>query len=98
LRAIVQDKFGSPGEVLEFKEAHKPVVKDDQVLDLDLDHRLKHRKSMTPWHRSTCGRAIEQSLSRPYCRLWAGLDFGIWKRGVRRRPQLAVFQGKATTV
>jgi hypothetical protein len=31
LKAIVQDKFGSPGEVLEFKEVPKPVVKNDQV-------------------------------------------------------------------
>ncbi|MEE9472810.1 MAG: NAD(P)-dependent alcohol dehydrogenase, partial [Acidimicrobiia bacterium] len=32
MRAIVQDKFGSPGDVLEFKEIDEPVVEDDEVL------------------------------------------------------------------
>jgi NADPH:quinone reductase-like Zn-dependent oxidoreductase len=32
MKAIVQDKFGSPEEVLELKEIDKPVVKDDEVL------------------------------------------------------------------
>jgi NADPH:quinone reductase-like Zn-dependent oxidoreductase len=32
MKAIVQDKFGSPDEVLEFKEIDKPVVEDDEVL------------------------------------------------------------------
>jgi NADPH:quinone reductase-like Zn-dependent oxidoreductase len=32
MKAIVQHKFGSPSDVLEFKEIDKPVVKDDEVL------------------------------------------------------------------
>jgi NADPH:quinone reductase-like Zn-dependent oxidoreductase len=32
MKAIVQDQFGSPGDVLEFKEIDKPAVKDDEVL------------------------------------------------------------------
>jgi len=32
MKAIVQHKFGSPGDVLELKEIDKPVVKEDEVL------------------------------------------------------------------
>ena len=32
MKAIVQDKYGAPNDVLEFKEIDKPVVKDDEVL------------------------------------------------------------------
>ncbi len=32
MKAIVQDKFGSPSDVLEFKEIDEPVVEDDEVL------------------------------------------------------------------
>ena len=32
MKAIVQDKFGSPSDVLAFKEIDKPVTKDDEVL------------------------------------------------------------------
>ncbi len=32
MKAIVQDKFGSPDDVLEIREIDKPVVKDDEVL------------------------------------------------------------------
>ena len=32
MKAIVQEKFGSPGDVLEFKEIDKPVIEDDEVL------------------------------------------------------------------
>ena len=32
MKAIVQDKFGSPDDVLELQEIDKPVVKDDEVL------------------------------------------------------------------
>jgi NADPH:quinone reductase-like Zn-dependent oxidoreductase len=32
MKAIVQDKFGSPSDVLEFKEIDQPVVEDDEVL------------------------------------------------------------------
>ena len=32
MKAIVQDRYGSPNDVLEFKEIDKPVVKDDEVL------------------------------------------------------------------
>jgi NADPH:quinone reductase-like Zn-dependent oxidoreductase len=32
MKAIVQDRFGSPGDVLAFKEIDKPVTKDDEVL------------------------------------------------------------------
>jgi NADPH:quinone reductase-like Zn-dependent oxidoreductase len=32
MRAIVQDKYGSPDDVLELREIDKPVVKDDEVL------------------------------------------------------------------
>jgi NADPH:quinone reductase-like Zn-dependent oxidoreductase len=32
MKAIVQDKYGSPDEVLELKDIPKPVVKDDEVL------------------------------------------------------------------
>ena len=32
LRAIVQDKYGSPYDVLELQDIVKPVVKDDEVL------------------------------------------------------------------
>ena len=32
MRAIVQHKYGSPGDVLELEEIPKPVIKDDQVL------------------------------------------------------------------
>ncbi len=32
MKAIVQDKFGSPDDVLELKEIDKPVVKEDEVL------------------------------------------------------------------
>ena len=32
MKAIVQDKYGSPDDVLELKDIDKPVVKDDEVL------------------------------------------------------------------
>ncbi len=32
MKAIVQDKYGEPQDVLEFKEIDKPAVKDDEVL------------------------------------------------------------------
>jgi NADPH:quinone reductase-like Zn-dependent oxidoreductase len=32
MRAIVQDKFGSPEDVLKLKEIGKPMVEDDGVL------------------------------------------------------------------
>ncbi len=32
MKAIVQDKYGAPDDVLEFKEIDKPVVKDNEVL------------------------------------------------------------------
>ncbi len=32
MKAIVQDKFGSPNDVLELREIDKPVVEDDEVL------------------------------------------------------------------
>ena len=32
MKAIVQNKYGSPDDVLELKEIDKPVVKDDEVL------------------------------------------------------------------
>jgi NADPH:quinone reductase-like Zn-dependent oxidoreductase len=32
MKAIVQDRYGSPGDVLELKEIGKPVVEDDEVL------------------------------------------------------------------
>src|SRR5215218_6052499 len=32
MRAIVQDRYGSPDDVLELREIDKPVVKDDEVL------------------------------------------------------------------
>lgn len=32
MKAIVQDKYGSPDDVLALQEIDKPVVKDDQVL------------------------------------------------------------------
>ena len=32
MKAIVQDKYGSPDDVLELKDIAKPVVKDDEVL------------------------------------------------------------------
>ena len=32
MKAIVQDKYGSPGDVLELKDIDKPVVKDNEVL------------------------------------------------------------------
>ncbi|NIM92939.1 MAG: zinc-binding dehydrogenase [Anaerolineales bacterium] len=32
MRAIVQDKYGSPDDVLELREIEKPVVEDDEVL------------------------------------------------------------------
>ena len=32
MKAIVQDKFGSPDDVLEIREIDKPVVRDDEVL------------------------------------------------------------------
>jgi NADPH:quinone reductase-like Zn-dependent oxidoreductase len=32
MKAIVQDKYGAPGDVLKLKEIDKPVVKDDDVL------------------------------------------------------------------
>jgi NADPH:quinone reductase-like Zn-dependent oxidoreductase len=31
MKAIVQDKYGAPGDVLKLKEIDKPVVKDDDV-------------------------------------------------------------------
>jgi NADPH:quinone reductase-like Zn-dependent oxidoreductase len=32
MKAIVQEKFGSPDDVLELRDIEKPVVKDDEVL------------------------------------------------------------------
>ena len=32
MKAIVQDKYGAPGDVLELREIDKPVVKEDEVL------------------------------------------------------------------
>ncbi len=32
MKAIVQDEYGSPNDVLELKDIDKPVVKDDKVL------------------------------------------------------------------
>ena len=32
MKAIVQDKYGSPDDVLELQDIDKPVVKDDEVL------------------------------------------------------------------
>jgi NADPH:quinone reductase-like Zn-dependent oxidoreductase len=32
MKAIVQEKYGSPDDVLELKEIDKPLVKDDDVL------------------------------------------------------------------
>jgi NADPH:quinone reductase-like Zn-dependent oxidoreductase len=32
MKAIVQDRYGSPDDVLELKDIDKPVVKDDEVL------------------------------------------------------------------
>ena len=32
MKAIVQDKYGSPDDVLELQEIDKPMVKDDEVL------------------------------------------------------------------
>ena len=32
MKAIVQDKYGAPDDVLQLQEIDKPVVKDDEVL------------------------------------------------------------------
>jgi len=32
MKAIVQDRYGSPGDVLQLKEIDKPVIGDDDVL------------------------------------------------------------------
>jgi NADPH:quinone reductase-like Zn-dependent oxidoreductase len=32
MKAIVQDKYGSPTDVLELRDIDEPVVKDDEVL------------------------------------------------------------------
>ena len=32
MRGIIQDRFGSPGDVLELREIDKPVVEDEEVL------------------------------------------------------------------
>ena len=32
MRAIVQDRYGAPGDVLELKNIDRPVVEDDEVL------------------------------------------------------------------
>ena len=32
MKAIVQEKYGSPGEVLELREVDEPVIEDDEVL------------------------------------------------------------------
>ena len=32
MKAIIQHKYGSPGDVLELTDIDKPVVKDDEVL------------------------------------------------------------------
>lgn len=73
MKAIVQDKYGSPDDVLKLREIDKPVVGDDEVLV---------RVHATTVSRTDCGmlRAhpffirLGIGLFRPNCRI-LGMDF-----------------------